>query len=54
MCIQKLTGVPLDEYNQGLNGQLLLFIIFVSAVQCLTPLSFLIDPCNEALDVKNP
>jgi len=23
MCIQKLTGVPSDEYNQGLNVQLL-------------------------------
>jgi hypothetical protein len=47
MCIQKLTEVPSDEYNQGLTVQLLLFIIFVSGVQCLTPLSFLIDLYNE-------
>jgi len=46
--IQKFPGLPSDKNNQGLTYiYYYLFIIFVSAVQCLTPLSFLIDPCNE-------
>jgi hypothetical protein len=35
MCTQKLTGIPSDEYNLGLNVQLLfLFLFFFFCVGC--------------------
>jgi hypothetical protein len=38
---------PLDKTTKAYIFIIIIIFIYMQAMQCLTPLSFLIDPCNE-------